>query len=1115
MKTITRTSFATTLFAWCGLAVSAAFGADISWTGNAGDGAWNTSGNWSPTQVPGSSDKALFSSKNVTVNLGEGANIFGFYNDGGAVTIANGVLKTNGDKIETKNSDLVFSDVTIQSTGTGAYSTHCIRPYSDNRTITFKGECALEGTLLRTSNKGCVFAFKDGATTSDSGFNFGSTAYTFTLKADNATFSADSLVATDENNKSAWNPVFIIKLGENNKPGQAIFNFSGDFTVKSEAKTTISVDVGDKTYGSYPLIMAGTFGPTLDAMTITVKRGDETLIQGEDEDYTLALENGILSLKLNGEEPAETVAASAENTRLWGFCGVPEGDSDGDDEFIILTNYTHNVVSLDGVEINIVKKPKTSDPGWEGAKCIVVLSSETIEPYGWIRLNHGDYGWEKITNGEVLIRLRANDEETIIQQFGRWDGTESKWKGEVKQDDIGVGGTGFFAVYNYDSWTEDTDHGDDEYPAKHWGTMRIDQAPGAPEHEPSLPEEFVLTGDLNPVEEGLTIEPREINLYSRTNVTVTFDAALGTNVMIRLHSLKKEGSDKPNVVNFTIYSAAATTNTLYLDDFDYDTPIVSAVGANLIFDGQGRNEFILRKSVKGHGVVECENATVVGGDTFIQYKNASSSEPETACLNLYGNYLQTGGEFKVSMPKWDWSNEAAAPEYLCVNEFWGVRLFNKNTSFTLEGGDFKAKIGGAKSSAVLLKGSCTATIKGGEIDAEIVGSNARVISGGTINFEGGDIKVKELVEESKIKDDGDEVIATVTNNTTHARVFKSDKNTTISGGKFNITVPSAESEIFNPSDSITINGGTFELEAGDDCVSADTNVTITAGNFYGHSLGGDVIDANNNLTISGGLVLAYTQAINAEGQAEKGLDVNVGGQMDLTGDATILALGAPGASFEGDITGNRITERITDASAFSEKYIQLFGDKLTVIKLPVVADESCYLAVAPGLNKVSTTDVQPAEGGIGFHEVYILDNPEPPVIDDPTEESIEKAKHGGKISIPPGSSFEINGNTLTIADKVYTAKPGYIFAEAEGVVMIIDPEEPKFADEGLALKDENVNVTIQTLSGFKYELRYSTTLDNFDQVDATVVGDGQVHTLEGQKHGDKCFYRISISETNN
>ncbi|MDO4858128.1 MAG: hypothetical protein Q4A17_09315 [Thermoguttaceae bacterium] len=38
----------------CGL--PAAFGAEVTWTGNAGDGSWDTAGNWGSGSVPASGD---------------------------------------------------------------------------------------------------------------------------------------------------------------------------------------------------------------------------------------------------------------------------------------------------------------------------------------------------------------------------------------------------------------------------------------------------------------------------------------------------------------------------------------------------------------------------------------------------------------------------------------------------------------------------------------------------------------------------------------------------------------------------------------------------------------------------------------------------------------------------------------------------------------------------------------------------------------------------------------------------------------------------------------------------------------------------------------------------
>ena len=46
--------------AFAALAASAALGADVSWTGGAGDNKWATGGNWSTGSKPGEGDVAVF-----------------------------------------------------------------------------------------------------------------------------------------------------------------------------------------------------------------------------------------------------------------------------------------------------------------------------------------------------------------------------------------------------------------------------------------------------------------------------------------------------------------------------------------------------------------------------------------------------------------------------------------------------------------------------------------------------------------------------------------------------------------------------------------------------------------------------------------------------------------------------------------------------------------------------------------------------------------------------------------------------------------------------------------------------------------------------------------------
>src|SRR5580658_4942875 len=74
--------------------------ASITWT-NTTSGGWNTAGNWSPNQVPGSADTATITNAGVTVSLSGsttvGSIVLGASSGGTAtLSLANQTLALNG-----------------------------------------------------------------------------------------------------------------------------------------------------------------------------------------------------------------------------------------------------------------------------------------------------------------------------------------------------------------------------------------------------------------------------------------------------------------------------------------------------------------------------------------------------------------------------------------------------------------------------------------------------------------------------------------------------------------------------------------------------------------------------------------------------------------------------------------------------------------------------------------------------------------------------------------------------------------------------------------------------------------------------------------------------------
>ena len=295
---------------------------------------------------------------------------------------------------------------------------------------------------------------------------------------------------------------------------------------------------------------------------------------------------------------------------------------------------------------------------------------------------------------------------------------------------------------------------------------------------------------------------------------------------------------------------------------------------------------------------------------------------------------------------------------------YGVSLTSKDTTFTLAGGALVANITGTKCAAINIKGSCDAKFSGGDVTAVLGGVNAKVVNGGTQKFSGSAIDVTMSADITGMLE---------------ARPFNADKKIKISGGEISVDIPAYGSEAFATAEdagTIEISGGTIELRTGDDCLSAYTDVMISGGLFYGTSISNDVIDANGDIAISGGTVLAYTTAVETDGNSSFGLDVNDGHSITITG-GTVVALGGPDAHVCGNPAGYLGAN--LSSTEISGKYLSVTGatDKVTyqtAVKLPVIPTTTCTLLVAtPGQAADATPtygDTAPESGAIGFHDVY-------------------------------------------------------------------------------------------------------------------------------------------------
>ena len=99
-----------------------------------------------------------------------------------------------------------------------------------------------------------------------------------------------------------------------------------------------------------------------------------------------------------------------------------------------------------------------------------------------------------------------------------------------------------------------------------------------------------------------------------------------------------------------------------------------------------------------------------------------------------------------------------------------------------------------------------------------------------------------------------------------AKGIKSDGNLTIKGSNITVKTTGGEnSEGIESKATLTIESGTIEVIAYDDCINAANAIVINGGMTYCYSSNNDGIDSNGTLTITGGTVIASGTTMPEEG----------------------------------------------------------------------------------------------------------------------------------------------------------------------------------------------------------------------------------------------------------
>ncbi|MCE5225129.1 MAG: carbohydrate-binding domain-containing protein [Porphyromonadaceae bacterium] len=205
------------------------------------------------------------------------------------------------------------------------------------------------------------------------------------------------------------------------------------------------------------------------------------------------------------------------------------------------------------------------------------------------------------------------------------------------------------------------------------------------------------------------------------------------------------------------------------------------------------------------------------------------------------------------------------------------------------------------------------------------------------------------------------------NDDSAAKAIKSEGNLTINNGSIIVKTSGVEAEGIETKTTLTMNGGTVEVEAYDDCINAKTHIEIAGGKIYCYSTTNDGIDSNGTLSVSGGVIVSSGST-----SPEEGFDCD-NNTFKITG-GTIIGVGGATSSPSSSVSKQYTV--VYGGSGTAGQYIHVEtsgGTDILTFKIPRSYSQMTMLfsnsALAASTSYTIYKDGS-VSGGSDFHGLY-------------------------------------------------------------------------------------------------------------------------------------------------